>query len=237
MPIPDDHSNNHEAATAMNLTTPYGDELIGSVVVATALTAGHCVVALLVSCFIGTFVAILNTGNQPNKVTTLLRVMDAVGQFLPLLAVASALQIRSEFSVSLLLGAMTWNGLALFLSDEISSMRRSRFVEASRMLGASALHRVIYHILPTIMPRLVPMLIGLYISYAGLLGALGFLGVGSDPRHSLGFMIYDAKSYYQQSPTYFWASVVAFLFLTYFPMAGVWLVSGSTHLYRRRRVN
>lgn len=220
--------------TAMNLVTPYGDSLLHSVAEAFINTAIHSFFALFISLVIGTLISVVNNILRTNALTYLMRTMDAVGPILPLLAVVSAFQLRSELSVSFVLGAITWNGFALFLSEEILSMRRSGFVEASRAMGSSALHRVLKHILPSIMPRLVPMLIGMYSSYAGLIGAVGFLGISSDPRGSLGFMIFDAISYIQQSPVYFWTSVLAFLLLAYIPLLawGIWI--SVVELLKRR---
>ncbi|MBL9144118.1 MAG: ABC transporter permease subunit [Verrucomicrobiaceae bacterium] len=148
---------------------------------------------------------------------TLVGVMDAMGPILPPLAVLSALQIKSEFLISLVLGAMTWNSIAIFLWDEVSTLINAPYVQAARVVGATMPRVLIHHIIPNILPRIVPLTLALFVSYAGLMGALGFLGVASDASHSLGFMVYDAKSYCRQNPAYFIGSLSAFLVLIVIP--------------------
>ena len=143
--------------------------------------------------------------------------MEVLGPVLPSLAVLSALQIKSEFYAAIILGLLTWNGLAVFLRDEYAVLVQSTFVQAAVGLGATRTQVLWRHIIPHITARLGPLLLALFATYAGLIGALGFLGVAGDASHSLGFMIYDAKSFCRQRPSYFIGSLLCFLLLITLP--------------------
>lgn len=201
----------------MSLTTPYGDDLLDVLAAATVRTGAYCCTALAISLFFGGFVAAASRSSKSPILHAAAVLLEAMGPMLPAIAILSSLGIRSEFTIAVLLGLLTWNTSALFLEEEFDRLSKCGFVEAARTMGASSGRILIRHIVPSILPRLLPLSFALFASYAGLFGALGFLGVASNAQNSLGFMIFDAKSYYGQNPSYFWGSVLAFMFLMMMP--------------------
>ncbi len=210
----------------VNWQTPYGDPLVTTVSFAVLRTALMCSISVAVAFFCGALIATLWRDSQrwlSETIRTMVGVMDGIGAILPALAIASALQLRSEWGTAVLVGLLTWNVVAAFLKDEFSSLDRAAFIEAALVLGASRWQILWQHALPHIAPRLVPLLLGLFAGCAGLMGALGFLGIAGDAKLSLGFMLYDAKSFVQQTPSYFIATFIGFAWVIAIPSALVWL--------------
>jgi peptide/nickel transport system permease protein len=199
--------------------TPYGDPLISTLLAATLHTLVCCALALGVALLIGGVIAAIwhqSRGLLAHAICTVVGLMDAMGMMLPPLAVLTALQIKSDWAVSLVLGAMTWNVVAAFLKEESDALAKAAFVQVATALGAPHSRVLLRHIIPHIFARLSPLLLGLFGGYIGLLGALGFLGVAGDARQ-LGFMIYDAKSFVRQNPAYFTGALICFLILILVP--------------------
>jgi peptide/nickel transport system permease protein len=204
----------------MNWQTPYGEPLLPALLSATIRTLMHCTVALTVSGSLGILMAIVWYGARglvAAVLKTFVGLMDAMGPILPPLAVLSALQVKSEWAVAFILGALTWNPITAFLKGESDAISKSMFVQAAVSLGASSGHVLLRHILPHIVSRLVPLILGMFASYVGLLGALGFLGVAGGANSSLGFMLYDAKSFFRQNPAYFVGCLSSFTVLILVP--------------------
>lgn len=204
----------------MNWQTPYGDPLLSALLGATLHTLLHCAGAFAVAVFLGSLLALVwyeSRGVLALAMKTLVGLMDAMGPVLPALAVLSALQIKSEWTIAVILGGMTWNPVAAFLKEEADSLSKAPFIQAAVVLGVPGRQVLLRHIIPHIVSRLSPLLLGMFASYVGILGALGFLGVAGDARHDLGFMIYDAKSFVRQNPPYFVGAFICFLVLILVP--------------------
>ena len=203
-----------------DLTTPYGDPLLGTVLGALWRTALICTLSVGVATLSGLLMVTLWSASgkiMSEIIRIIVGMMDAVGPILPSLAILSSLQVKSEWITATLLGFLTWNVVAAFLRDETITLRKLPFIQAAVCLGLSPWKILYRHSIPHILPRFIPLMLGLFSSAAGLMGALGFLGIAGDASHSLGFMIFDAKSFVQQSPSYFVAAFVAFLILTVAP--------------------
>lgn len=215
----------------MNWQTPYGDPLITTLLTAAAHTLACCAVALTVAMLTGGIVAVVwrECGSLvAHLIRMLVGIMDAMGLVLPSLAVLSALQIKSEWTVSVVLGIMTWNVVAAFLKEETDALSRSGFVQASVAIGAPAHRIMLRHIIPHIAARIPSLVLALVAGYVGLLGALGFLGVAGDAQHSLGFMVFDAKSFVRQNPAYFAGALISFLTLMFVPHLLARLIGGKS---------
>lgn len=222
----------------MNLVTPYGDDLLPLLAEATARTALQCLMALGISLTLGGLVTAFwhySRSLVSAGIEVIVGLLEAMGPILPSLAILMALQINSDWAVASILGSMTWASLAVLLRDEAARVSRLAHVEAAIVAGASPIRLLWHHILPHLMARLWPALVALFSSYAGLLGALGFLGISGNARHSIGFMIYDAKSYIRQAPSYFIGSFVCLLLLVLLPrICGMFLPSFKLSMTGRR---
>lgn len=138
----------------------------------------------------------------------LMRLTDVVIT-IPLLAVAAvvghAIKGGGIVMLGLLLGAVTWTGLARIVRGEFLSLREKEFVDAARTVGASPWRIIFRHILPNCV-GVITVSATLSISGAILLEAsLSFLNFGiSEPDTSLGQLLQQYRQSMETRPYLFW---------------------------------
>jgi peptide/nickel transport system permease protein len=157
--------------------------------------------------------------------TLLMRTTDVVLAF-PALLLALALAALMEPGLTALfivIGIVSWTGIARAVRAEVLSLRERDFITAVHALGAGSLHVVFRHVLPNVAPTIVIMA-ALSTSQVILLDAgLSYLGFGAPvPSPSWGRMISDSQALYRSAP---WLmifpglavvyAVIAFNFLGY----------------------
>ena len=111
----------------------------------------------------------------------------------------------NAISLGILLGLVTWTGLARLVRGEFLALREREFVDAARVAGASNLRIIFRHILPNS--------IGVIVVNATLLmsaailteTALSYLGFGiTAPDISLGQIISEYNEAFKTRPWLFW---------------------------------
>lgn len=135
--------------------------------------------------------------------TVLMRITDVVLAF-PTVLLAIALAALFEPGLGTLfvvIGLVSWTGIARTLRGEVLSLRERDYVAAARALGVSPLRLMLHHVVPNVLPTIVVMG-ALSISNTVLLDAgLSFLGLGVPvPTPSWGRMISDSETYYRLAP-------------------------------------
>jgi peptide/nickel transport system permease protein len=131
-----------------------------------------------------------------------------------LLAMAFVAVLRpSILSILLVIGLVSWTGVARVVRAEALSMTHRDFVLAARALGASSSRLILRHILPNVFPIIVVMAV-LGTSGTLLLDAgLSFLNLGvPPPTPSWGRMIEEATMYFRTAP---WLAVFPGLAIFY----------------------
>ncbi len=111
----------------------------------------------------------------------LLPVAIVVGRILPELSFLPSWLTSGAMGIALLLGFLSWGGLARIVRAEFLSLREKEFVEAARAAGASDRRIVFRHILPNAMSPIIvqtTLIIGTAIIVEA---ALSFLGFGVRP--------------------------------------------------------
>ena len=119
-----------------------------------------------------------------------------------LLAVALVAVLRpSLWTIFVVIGLVSWTGVARVVRGETLSLRERDFVAAARALGASHARILLGHILPNVLPTLV-VIAALSTSGTILLDAgLSFLGIGvPPPTPTWGRMMQEAVGYYRVAP-------------------------------------
>lgn len=119
-----------------------------------------------------------------------------------LLAVALVAVLRpSVWTIFVVIGLVSWTGVARVVRGETLSLRERDFVLAARAMGASHARIVVRHVLPNVAPTLV-VIAALSTSGTILLDAgLSFLGIGvPPPTPTWGRMIQEASAYYRVAP-------------------------------------
>ncbi|XNQ43253.1 ABC transporter permease [Georgenia phoenicis] len=126
---------------------------------------------------------------------------------IPLLVLAAVLgQMSSSiWTLALMLGIVTWTGLARLVRGEVLSLREREFVAAARAVGTSPWRIIVKHILPNTLGTII-VSATLSIAAAILLEtSLSFLGFGVDaPDTSLGVLISTYQASFTSRPWLFW---------------------------------
>jgi peptide/nickel transport system permease protein len=135
-----------------------------------------------------------------------------------LLAMAFVSVLRpSLLSILLVIGLVSWTGIARVVRAETLSMVQRDFVLSARVLGASSLRLITRHVFPNVLPIITVMAV-LGTSSTLLLDAgLSFLGLGvPPPTPSWGRMIEEATIYFRTAP---WLAAFPGLAIFYAVMA------------------
>lgn len=126
---------------------------------------------------------------------------------IPLLVLAAVLGQMSStiWTLALMLGIVTWTGLARLVRGEVLSLREREFVAAARAVGTSPWRIIVKHILPNTLGTII-VSATLAIAAAILLEtSLSFLGFGvKPPDTSLGVLISTYQSSFNSRPWLFW---------------------------------
>jgi len=134
---------------------------------------------------------------------TLMRVTDIMLAFPTLLlAMAFVTVLRpSLVSILLVIGLVSWTGIARVVRGETLHMTQRDFVVAARALGATSRRTIWRDVFPNVLPTIVVMAV---LGTAGTLlldAGLSFLGLGvPPPTPSWGRMIEEATLYFRTAP-------------------------------------
>jgi peptide/nickel transport system permease protein len=111
----------------------------------------------------------------------LLPVAIVVGRILPEIQVLPKWLSTGPMGIALLLGFLSWGGLARIVRAEFLSLREKEFVEAARAAGAGDRRIVFRHILPNAMSPIIVQTTLIIGSAIIIEAALSFLGFGVRP--------------------------------------------------------
>ncbi len=187
----------------------------------TTMTVGA--VAVLVSTLIAVTVGCL-AGYFGGWVDTLLMRITEIFSSIPFLPFAMLLsQIIKNYNVGesmrmviimLILGALSWTGLARMLRGQILAEREKEFVTAARAMGVKEWKIAFRHVLPNVVSVL---LVSLTLDFAGCLlteSSLSYLGFGvQQPRPTWGNMLSGSNNS-TVIQTYWWQWLFPALFLS-----------------------
>ena len=161
----------------------------------------------LLATFIGTTVGAVAGYYRGFAEALLMRVTDLfiIIPTLVLAAVLGRMAGSNIFLLALVLGLVSWTGLARLVRGEVLSLREREFVAAARAVGTPAPRIVVRHILPNALGTIV-VNATLLISAAILLEtALSFLGFGvKAPDTSLGLLVSEFQNALSTRPWLFW---------------------------------
>ncbi|WP_409228913.1 ABC transporter permease [Gudongella sp. SC589] len=142
----------------------------------------------------------------------IMRIVDVFNciPFLPLLIILGAVMDQLEvapqlriYFLMLILGLMSWPGIARMVRGQILSLREQEFMLAAEATGISVSRRIFKHLIPNVIPQLIvfaTMGLGSVILYES---TLSFLGLGVKfPLASWGNIISGVSTAYEM--TNFW---------------------------------
>jgi peptide/nickel transport system permease protein len=184
-------------------TDELGRDVLSRIIWGARISLQVGVAAMLVTVTIGVAIGLV-AGFYGGAVDfALMRLTDTMLAFPTLLlAMAFVTVMRpSLLNILLVIGLVSWTGVARVVRAEALSLNQREFVLAARALGATPSRLMVSHILPNVMPVIVAMAV-LGTSGTLLLDAgLSFLGLGvPPPTPSWGRMVDEATMYFRTAP-------------------------------------
>ncbi len=192
------------AATAQppSVAHLFGTDRVGRDILTRTLYGGQ--VSLLVgmgataiATLIGTIIGALSGYYRGWVDTVLMRITDTVMTFpsIVIMLTLAALLPRSVWNIVLIIGLLSWPGVARLVRAQFMSLRESEFVMAARCLGVPDRRIIVVHIFPNV---LAPMIALITFSVGGAIlteAGLSFLGLGvAPPTPSWGNMLEAARN-------------------------------------------
>lgn len=124
----------------------------------------------------------------------------------PLIIILSAYLSPGPWILILVLGALSWEGVARVVRSKVLQVRSTEYILCARCLGFSRWHIMFREIFPVVLPVVVPQFV---LATAGAMlseSALSFLGLSSTTMTSWGVIISDAYTYggFSEGMWYWW---------------------------------
>ncbi|QCY46543.1 Oligopeptide transport system permease protein OppC [Glutamicibacter creatinolyticus] len=194
---------------------PFGQDSIGKDYFALVMNGTQKsiiigVVVGLVSTFIGSIVGAI-AGYFRGWVDEVLMRLTDLFIVIPLLVLAAVLgqmagaSSGSIITLALVLGLVTWTGLARLVRGEVLSLREREYVAAAQAMGSKTGRVVFKHLLPNTIGVIV---VNATFAIAGAIlleSSLSFLGFGvKAPESSLGLLISQYQNAFTSRPWLFW---------------------------------
>lgn len=133
-------------------------------------------------------------------ISSFINIMLSIPIFPLALVIGSFLDMKLSVIV-LLIGLLSWMGVARIVRAEVLSLRKREYVEAARSAGASPVRIIRRHLLPNITNAVIVAATLLVANGILLEAALSYLGYGiQPPTPSWGNMLMDAQRYLRIHP-------------------------------------
>lgn len=161
----------------------------------------------LLATFLGTAIGAIAGYVRGFTESVLMRMTDLfiIIPTLVLAAVLGRMAGPSIFLLALVLGLVSWTGLARLVRGEVLSLREREFVAAARAVGTPTPRIIVRHILPNALGTIVVNATLLISSAILLETALSFLGFGvKAPNTSLGLLVSEYQNALTTRPWLFW---------------------------------
>lgn len=193
-------------------TDEFGRDLMSRLLIGVQPTLMVAIGATVIAAFFGTFIGIAGAYGRPLIAFLIMRSIDIMLSFPPILLALLAVGFWESgvLSLAIVIGVLYIPHFARVAHAATLQVSRMEFMDAERAMGASVWRIVFTAILPNILSPLVVQAT-LTVAAAILLeSGLSFLGLGIvPPEPSWGQMIGTARGYLGQHPMYvIWPSLL-----------------------------
>jgi peptide/nickel transport system permease protein len=180
---------------------PLGTDLLGRDVLARALLGGRVSIAvgftaMLVAIVFGTLYGAIAGAAGGAVDAVMMRIVDALFSFPSFFLIITVEALTNKFALGiiiLILGLLSWMGVARLVRAEVLTLRERDFIEAARAIGVSGPRMLLRHLVPN---ALGPVIVTATLSIGDNILAeagLSYLGLGvQPPTPSWGNMLQDA---------------------------------------------
>jgi peptide/nickel transport system permease protein len=184
-------------------TDQLGRDVLSRIIFGARISLEVGVAAMMVTIVIGVTIGLVSGFYGGATDFALMRFTDVMLTFPALLLAMALVSVLrpSLLTILMVIGLVSWTGVARVVRAETLSMAQRDFVMAARALGAPPRRLIVRHVFPNVMPIIVVMAV-LGTSGTLLLDAgLSFLGLGvPPPMPSWGRMIEEATTYFRTAP-------------------------------------
>jgi peptide/nickel transport system permease protein len=184
-------------------TDDIGRDMVSRLMFAARISLTVGVVSSILTVFLGVLVGSIAGyfgGRVDMLLSGLINVMLSIPMFPLALVLGSFLETNLTFIV-LIIGLLSWLGVARLIRAEFLSLKEREFVQAARVSGAPTGRLIFLHILPN---TLGPIIVAATLQVAaGILleSSLSYLGYGiQPPTASWGNMLQNAQRYLRTAP-------------------------------------
>jgi ABC-type dipeptide/oligopeptide/nickel transport system permease subunit len=114
--------------------------------------------------------------------------------FLPTVIILSAFMRGGVWSMSLILGFMSWPAITRVLYAAVLEIKTSAYIKVIRGMGAGGIYIIVHHVIRELFPLILYR--GIMRVKSGILAesSMSFLGLGNPAEKSWGAMIYYAQA-------------------------------------------
>lgn len=107
-----------------------------------------------------------------------IEILLSIPQLLVLVSLQAALGDASVLSLSVVIAMTSWYEMAKIIQTEVTSLKKSGYVVASRSMDAGFFHILRYHLIPNLMPSIMFMAVMNIRSAIIMESTLSFMGIG-----------------------------------------------------------
>lgn len=180
-------------------TDHYGRDVFKRIISGGKMTLTIGAVAVIISTIIGIIIGCISGyfGGWVDMILMRLTEIVAAIPFLPFAMILSALLAQTSvsegkriFLIMVILGVLSWTGLARLVRGQVLAARENEYVTAARAMGVKDTKIAFKHILPNVISVII---VSLTLDFAGCMlteSSLSYLGFGvQEPRPTWGNML------------------------------------------------
>jgi len=184
-----------------SLAHPLGTDILGRDELARAMVGARIsltvgIAAMIIAIVVGTLYGAIAGAAGGVADAVLMRIVDALLSFPTFFLVIAVEALTNKFALGiiiLVIGLLSWMGVARLVRAEVLSLRERAFVAAAQALGASPERVLLRHLIPN---SLAPVIVAASFAVGDNIlteAGLSFLGLGVQiPTPSWGNMLQDA---------------------------------------------